>query len=40
MGFNIKSFFYIAAMDKGLTLVSMLNDVLIFRWDVSVGFDW
>lgn len=40
MGFNIKLFFYTAAMDKGLTLASMLNDVLIFCWDAGAGFDW
>ncbi len=33
VGSNIKPFLYTAAMDKGLTLASMLNDVPISRWD-------
>ncbi|MEX3422731.1 peptidoglycan glycosyltransferase/peptidoglycan DD-transpeptidase MrcA, partial [Bacillus sp. HSTU-bmb18] len=28
------------AMDKGLTLASMLNDVPISRWDAGAGSDW
>ncbi len=40
MGSNIKPFLYTAAMDKGLTLASMLNDVPISRWDASAGSDW
>ncbi|MDI5829448.1 hypothetical protein MJN51_32255, partial [Salmonella enterica subsp. enterica serovar Kentucky] len=31
---------YTAAMDKGLTLASMLNDVPISRWDAGAGSDW
>ena len=33
-------FLYTAAMDKGLTLASMLNDVPISRWDAGAGSDW
>ena len=40
MGSNIKPFLYTAAMDKGLTLASMLNDVPISRWDAGAGSDW
>lgn len=39
-GLNIKPFLYTAAMDKGLTLASMLNDVPISRWDAGAGSDW
>lgn len=35
VGSNIKPFLYTAAMDKGLTLASMLNDVPISRWDAG-----
>lgn len=35
VGSNIKPFLYTAAMDKGLTLASMLNDVPISRWDAD-----
>ena len=40
VGSNIKPFLYTAAMDKGLTLASMLNDVPISRWDAGAGSDW
>ncbi|MGU0160492.1 penicillin-binding transpeptidase domain-containing protein [Escherichia coli] len=39
VGSNIKPFLYTAAMDKGLTLASMLNDVPISRWDAGAGSD-
>ncbi|EKT56128.1 peptidoglycan glycosyltransferase/peptidoglycan DD-transpeptidase MrcA [Providencia burhodogranariea] len=40
VGSNIKPFLYTAAMDKGLTLSSLLNDVPISRWDAGAGADW
>ncbi|CAK9886548.1 MAG: Penicillin-binding protein 1A [Candidatus Erwinia impunctatus] len=40
IGSNIKPFLYTAAMDRGLTLASMLNDVPISRWDAGAGADW
>ncbi|MBS0848267.1 peptidoglycan glycosyltransferase/peptidoglycan DD-transpeptidase MrcA [Citrobacter sp. JGM124] len=40
LGSNIKPFLYTAAMDKGLTLASILNDVPISRWDPGAGSDW
>jgi len=40
LGSNIKPFLYTAAMDKGLTLASILNDVPISRWDAGAGSDW
>ena len=40
VGSNIKPFLYTAAMDKGLTLASILNDVPISRWDAGAGSDW
>ncbi len=40
VGSNIKPFLYTAAMDKGLTLASILNDVPISRWDAGAGTDW
>ncbi|MBN6365571.1 peptidoglycan glycosyltransferase/peptidoglycan DD-transpeptidase MrcA [Providencia rettgeri] len=40
VGSNIKPFLYTAAMDKGLTLSSLLNDVPISRWDAGAGSDW
>ena len=39
-GSNIKPFLYTAAMDRGLTLASILNDVPISRWDAGAGSDW
>ncbi|MBA0214050.1 peptidoglycan glycosyltransferase/peptidoglycan DD-transpeptidase MrcA [Pectobacterium brasiliense] len=40
IGSNIKPFLYTAAMDKGLTLATILNDVPITRWDAGAGSDW
>lgn len=40
IGSNIKPFLYTAAMDKGLTLASILNDAPISRWDTGAGSDW
>lgn len=40
VGSNIKPFLYTAAMDKGLTLSSILNDAPISRWDAGAGSDW
>ena len=40
VGSNIKPFLYTAAIDKGLTLASILNDVPISRWDAGAGSDW
>lgn len=40
VGSNIKPFLYTAAMDKGLTLATILNDVPITRWDAGAGTDW
>ncbi|HBH67080.1 MAG TPA: carboxypeptidase/penicillin-binding protein 1A, partial [Erwinia persicina] len=37
VGSNIKPFLYTAAMDRGLTLASILNDVPISRWDAGAG---
>lgn len=40
LGSNIKPFLYTAAMDKGLTLATILNDMPIVRWDAGAGADW
>jgi len=40
LGSNIKPFLYTAAMDKGLTLATILNDMPITRWDAGAGQDW
>lgn len=40
VGSNIKPFLYTAAMDKGLTLATILNDLPISRWDAGAGSDW
>ncbi|MBS0876676.1 MULTISPECIES: peptidoglycan glycosyltransferase/peptidoglycan DD-transpeptidase MrcA [unclassified Tatumella] len=40
VGSNIKPLLYTAALDKGLTLATMLNDVPISRWDAGAGTDW
>ncbi len=40
VGSNIKPFLYTAALDKGLTLATLLNDVPISRWDAGAGTDW
>lgn len=38
VGSNIKPFLYTAALDKGLTLATILNDVPISRWDAGAGY--
>lgn len=40
IGSNIKPFLYTAALDKGLTLATILNDLPISRWDAGAGTDW
>ncbi len=40
VGSNIKPFLYTAALDKGLTLATLLNDAPISRWDAGAGADW
>jgi penicillin-binding protein 1A len=40
VGSNIKPFLYTAAMDKGLTLATIFNDVPITRWDAGAGTEW
>lgn len=40
VGSNIKPFLYTAALDKGLTLATILNDLPIARWDAGAGTDW
>ncbi|WP_413726438.1 peptidoglycan glycosyltransferase/peptidoglycan DD-transpeptidase MrcA [Sodalis sp. RH16] len=40
VGSNIKPFLYTAALDKGLTLATILNDAPISRWDAGAGADW
>lgn len=40
VGSNIKPFLYTAAMDKGLTLATILNDLPVTRWDAGAGTDW
>ncbi|CAM3777291.1 carboxypeptidase/penicillin-binding protein 1A [Rouxiella silvae] len=40
VGSNIKPFLYTAALDKGLTLATILNDVPITRWDAGAGTEW
>ncbi|WP_127960096.1 peptidoglycan glycosyltransferase/peptidoglycan DD-transpeptidase MrcA [Serratia microhaemolytica] len=40
LGSNIKPFLYTAALDKGLTLATLLNDLPITRWDANAGNDW
>lgn len=40
VGSNIKPFLYTAALDKGLTLATILNDLPISRWDAGAGTDW
>ena len=37
VGSNIKPFLYTAAMDKGLTLATILNDLPITRWDAGAA---
>ncbi|WP_367671435.1 peptidoglycan glycosyltransferase/peptidoglycan DD-transpeptidase MrcA [Serratia symbiotica] len=40
VGSNIKPFLYTAALDKGMTLATILNDLPITRWDAGAGTDW
>lgn len=40
LGSNIKPFLYTAALDKGLTLASIIHDVPVSRWDAGAGTDW
>lgn len=40
LGSNIKPFLYTAALEKGLTLASIMNDIPISRWDAGSGTDW
>ncbi|MBW7981277.1 peptidoglycan glycosyltransferase/peptidoglycan DD-transpeptidase MrcA [Enterobacillus tribolii] len=40
VGSNIKPFLYTAAMDKGLTLATILNDLPVSRWDPGASTDW
>lgn len=40
VGSNIKPFIYSAALNKGLTLASMINDAPIIQWDRFRGEAW
>ena len=40
VGSNIKPFIYSAALEKGFTLASLLNDAPINQWDESSGVVW
>lgn len=40
VGSNIKPFIYSAALEKGYTLASILNDAPINQWDKSQGVAW
>ena len=40
VGSSIKPFIYSAAIDKGLTLASLINDAPINQWDKSHGTAW
>ncbi|WP_117235973.1 penicillin-binding protein 1A [Vibrio maerlii] len=40
VGSSIKPFVYSAAIDKGLTLASLINDAPINQWDQSQGTAW
>ncbi|CUX97226.1 peptidoglycan glycosyltransferase/peptidoglycan DD-transpeptidase MrcA [Candidatus Hoaglandella endobia] len=40
VGSNIKPFLYTAALDKGLTLATILNDAPISRWDAGSSSAW
>ncbi|MCJ8318642.1 MAG: penicillin-binding protein 1A [Colwellia sp.] len=40
VGSNIKPFIYSAALEKGLTLASLVNDAPINQWDRSTGLVW
>ncbi|MGL4980006.1 MAG: peptidoglycan glycosyltransferase/peptidoglycan DD-transpeptidase MrcA [Plesiomonas sp.] len=40
VGSNIKPFIYAAALEKGLSLATILNDAPITRWDSGAGSNW
>ena len=40
VGSNIKPFIYSAALEKGFTLASLINDAPINQWDKSSGVVW
>lgn len=40
VGSSIKPFIYAAAIDKGLTLATLINDAPINQWDESQGTAW
>ncbi|MFS1413793.1 penicillin-sensitive transpeptidase [Vibrio sp. 10N.286.49.C2] len=40
VGSSIKPFIYAAALDKGMTLASLVNDAPINKWDKSAGTAW
>jgi len=40
VGSNIKPFIYSAALEKGYTLASLINDAPINQWDRSTGVVW
>ncbi|MEJ2764538.1 PBP1A family penicillin-binding protein [Photobacterium sp. MCCC 1A19761] len=40
VGSGIKPFIYSAALDKGMTLATLVNDAPINRWDESMGTAW
>ncbi|MDC5820232.1 PBP1A family penicillin-binding protein [Vibrio europaeus] len=40
VGSSIKPFIYAAAIDKGLTLATLINDAPINQWDKSQGTAW
>jgi penicillin-binding protein 1A len=40
VGSGIKPFIYAAALDKGMTLATLVNDAPINHWDASMGTSW
>ncbi|MDF4652877.1 penicillin-binding transpeptidase domain-containing protein, partial [Vibrio parahaemolyticus] len=40
VGSSIKPFIYSAAIDKGLTLATLINDAPINKWDAGSGSAW
>ncbi|MGL5008195.1 MAG: peptidoglycan glycosyltransferase/peptidoglycan DD-transpeptidase MrcA [Plesiomonas sp.] len=40
VGSNIKPFIYAAALEKGFSLATILNDAPITRWDSGAGSNW
>ncbi|MDX1676241.1 PBP1A family penicillin-binding protein [Arsukibacterium sp.] len=40
VGSNIKPFIYSAALEKGYTLASIMNDAPIHQWDDNAGIAW